>query len=608
MKKRIICLASIAVPALLLLFFLSTTIFKDKIEIKKIALQPLQPYDDSLFPEYKTKHYDINQTHYFEREALTMKGSFLLLDDTIKKVSFQPKLKGDYQLQFELTVKPVTKTTIKLYHKGSLLSEKSLSEEHSLVFRHELRLSKGDTLTLAARGKGAVIAANPNLFKKISPENRASIFLICADTLRADRLQTYGYTRNTAPNIDSFSKDSVVFNNAYAQAPWTLPSHMSLFTSLYEFNHGVKRGTVIQDSIDYFIEELSEVFCTRSFNGGIYVSSRFGFFRGFDYFKSIPGDQFSPNASKVLFELAIKDLEENPFPKSFYFLHTYQTHSPYNPPLEYLKVFNESPRYTRLSAPTVGSNHRDQYKKMPQEITDAYLDLYDAEIYTFDVWFGKFIRYLKKKDLYENAMIIFMSDHGEEFFDHSGWGHVHSLYNELIRVPLIIKFPHKLHEGKQVEAEVGLIDIMPMIMKYYKIPFDEKNIDGKDIIPFIENNAENRILISSLTSGFYIPALPFKIARIKSNTKIIYNAPYTEKTFAFFNSPPPPYISYEFYDLGEDPKEMLNIAHERKPEIKKHKSLFNQIIQKGELNIRNKGKEVVLDKEMIEALKALGYL
>jgi choline-sulfatase len=608
MIKKVAAAISLALLGALLIALLYTSLFRESIEIKKTSPSSLTSFDISLLPKYRTRYFNINDSQYFESKALTLKGSFLILDNTIQRVNFQPGIRGRFQLHFELTVKPETETTLKLYHNGILLSEKSLSAEQSLIFRHNLKLSKTDTITLAVRGQGAIIAGDPVFYKKTPPEKRACIFLICADTLRADRLQTYGYKRNTAPHIDAFAKDSAVFTNAYAQAPWTLPSHMSLFTSLYEFNHGVKRGTMIPDNIDYFIEEISTEHATRSFNGGIYVSSRFGFFRGFDYYQSIPGDQFAPEASKRLFELAIEDLEANPFPKSFYFLHTYQTHSPYNPPLDSLKIFNPSPKYTRLSAPTVGSNHRDQYKTLPPEMTAAYLDLYDAEIFTFDIWFGKFISYLKKKGLYENAMIIFMSDHGEEFFEHSGWGHVHTLYNELIRVPLIIKFPNGQYQGNQVGSEVGLIDIMPLILNHYHISFDEKNIDGKDMIPFIESKAPDRSLFSSLTSGFYIHDLPFKIAAIKNNSKLIYNAPYTDKTFAFFNTPPPPYSQHEFYDLLKDPGETDNIFREKMTEINKHKSLFEQIIQKGMANIKNKGKEAILDKKMIEMLKALGYL
>ncbi len=599
------------VLAFLLIFFSLIIYFsfmKRGIEFRRIPLPLSSSFEESFLKENNLKHFQVRGIDYFEFESTSLRGKLLRLEKGVRKISFRPKLKGEYIFHLEILSGLKTNSLVKIYQNSTLLSGKNISSKNTVSIREEIRLAKDDKITLAAAGKGILLIGEPIFFKKKRDGERRLIFLICADTLRADHLQTYGYQRKTSPHIDAFARESVVFKNAYAQAPWTLPSHMSLFTSLYEFNHGVKRGTVISSRINYLVEELSREFSTRSFNGGIYVSSVFGFFRGFDFYHSIPMDQFSPQATKRLFELTTLDLEKNKNPSSFYFLHTYQTHSPYNPPLENLKLFNESPQFTSLSSPTVGSQHRDQYKELPQAMIEAYLDLYDAEIYTFDLGFGEFIEYLKRKNLYENSMIILISDHGEEFFDHSGWGHVHSLYNELIHVPLIIKFPKGKFAGKIVESEVGLIDIMPFVLNYYGLPFERKAVDGIDLSLFLKGKVKKRALISSLTSGFYIPELPFKVATIQRNQKVIYNIPYTEKTFAFFSNPPPPYSEYEFYDLIEDPQERLNLYLQKKYEVRKVIPLFQHVIQAGANNLKMKGEEVVPDQKMIELLKSLGYL
>ncbi|UCE40462.1 MAG: sulfatase [Candidatus Aminicenantes bacterium] len=571
------------------------------------ALVQEQP-DDSHLKANQIKRRDAYQSLYFTTGATTIRGQVIGLESGIKKTSYYPKLKGEFRIQLEIFARVKSESILRLYQNSLLLAESTPQGEKRVTLKADVELAKNDRITLSAKGEGVLIAGDLILSKRIPVEERNYVFLICADTLRADRLGLYGYKRKTSPNIDSFALDGVVFESAYAQSPWTLPSHMSLFTGLYEFNHGIKRGTTISPYVPYLVEELSQKFSTRSYNGGIYVSANFGFFRGFDFYRSIPQDQISPLATKKLFDLTKNDLDTNRYSNAFYFLHTYQTHSPYNPPLNFLKRFNPDPKYTYLSAPSVGSNHKDQYKKLPQEMIDAYVDLYDAEIFVFDLWFGQFLDYLKEQNIYDDSMIVFMSDHGEEFFDHLGWGHTHSLYNELIRVPLVIKFPKNQYKGTHVTTEVGLIDIMPFILSYYRIPFERKGIDGSDLMPIVKGKSMDRTLISSLTNGFYIPSLPFKISRIENNQKIIFNLPYTDETLAFYNTPPPPYSQFEYYDLLEDPGEKNNIHEEKIAEIRKYRELFELIVQMGRKNINTKDKPVEFDKNLLEALKALGYV
>ena len=608
LKNKVLHDFSVILVGLILSLSL-TVISCQKIDgVYRIPAQVQEQPDDSYLKANQIKRHDMYRSLYFTTRATTIRGQVIDLESGIKKTSYYPKLRGEFRIHLELFARVKSKSILRLYQNSLLLAESSPQREKRVTLKADVKLAKNDRITLSAKGEGVLIVGDLIISKTIPLEERKYVFLICADTLRADHLGIYGYKRKTSPNIDSFALDGVVFENAYAQSPWTLPSHMSLFTALYEFNHGIKRGTTISPYIHYLVEELSQKFTTRSYNGGIYVSANFGFFRGFDFYRSIPQDQISPLATKKLFDLAKNDLESDCFSNAFYFLHTYQTHSPYNPPLDFLKRFNPDPEYKYLSAPTVGSNHKDQYKKLPQEMVNAYIDLYDAEIFVFDLWFGRFLDYLKEQNIYDNSMIVFISDHGEEFFDHLGWGHTHSLYNELIRVPLIIKFPKNQYKDTHIKTEVGLIDIMPLILSYYRIPFDRKGIDGSDLMPIVKGKLIDRTLISSMTSGFYIPSLPFKISKIENNQKIIFNLPYTDETLAFYNSPPPSYSQFEYYDLLEDPREKNNVHEEMIAEIRKYRELFELIVQMGRKNINTKDKPVEFDKNLLEALKSLGYV
>jgi hypothetical protein len=578
------------------------------IDFKRVTIPADTSDHEHLWKPYQINHYRLKGAHYFEQGNTTFKGNGFILKGDKEIVRLEPRLKGTYIFSFDTVIQPEGEVKINIYRNRTLLANESFQKEKIFPFKKKVKLSAGDRIHIFLKGRGAVILGDPVFYAAKPAKKREYVFLICADTLRADHLPTYGYPRQTARRIDEFAREAVVFEHAYAQAPWTLPSHMSLFSGQYEFHHGAKRGTMISERVPFLVEELSGKFITRSFNGGIYVSSRFGFFRGFDRYHSSGADQISPLATRKLVDTACRDIGQNDSPRTFYFLHTYQTHGPYNPLPKYLYRFNKKPQYMSLAAPIIQSAHRNKYENLGPAMKKAYIDLYDAEIAAFDEGFGQFIDFLKKQNIFHQSMIILFSDHGEEFYDHQGWEHGHSLYNELIRVPLIIKFPREKFKGGRVRQAVGLIDIMPTILNYYDVDFDAARIDGLDLIPLIKGETPRRALLSSLTSGYYLPAMPFKISLIEKHEKIIYNLPFTEKTFAFFNPPPPAYQKYEFYDLVKDPAETISLYLRQLKRIKSFGDLFDQIVQRANDHLKNRGKNVIMDQKLQEAFKSLGYL
>jgi arylsulfatase A-like enzyme len=577
-------------------------------DFKRVTIPADTADHEQLWKPYHINHYRMKGGHYFEKGNTTFKGSGFILTGGRQILCLEPRLKGTYVLAVDTVVRPKNRIKINIYQNRTPLADESFQKEKIFPFKTRVKLAPADRIHIFLKGRGAVIVGDLLFYALTPAREREYVFLICADTLRADHLPTYGYARQTAPRIDEFARQATVFESAYAQAPWTLPSHISLFSGQYEFHHGAKRGTMISERVPFLVEELSGKFITRSFNGGIYVSSRFGFFRGFDRYHSSGADQISPLATQKLVDSACRDIGENDSPRAFYFLHTYQTHGPYNPLPRYLHRFNKQPKYMSLAAPIIQSAHRNKYEKLGPEMKKAYIDLYDAEIAAFDEGFGRFIDFLKQKNIFHQSMIILFSDHGEEFYDHQGWEHGHSLYDELIRVPLIIKFPGEKYEGKRIKQAVGLIDIMPTILNYYDVDFDAAGIDGLDLLPIIKGETPGRTLLSSLTSGTYLPAMPFKISLIEKHEKIIYNLPFTAKTFAFFKPPPPSYQKYELYDLVNDPAETINLYLRQLKRIKSFQNLFDQIVQMADDHLKNRGRNVILDRKMQEAFKSLGYL
>ena len=604
-KPWVVAIFFTACITVILLFFL----FLNKsaaIDFKRIHLVPSGPYDKKVLEKYRLKQFHLNGNHYISSrpEGATFKGDLLILNGEEKRLEFSPHLKGTFTLFIEFFLLSNSNVTFMVRHNNKPIAAHEFLKKQLFSINHALTLAKDDRFAVIAGGNGIIAMGNPIFYKEKPAEERTHVFLVCADTLRADHLPTYGYKRKTAPNIQDFSKESVVFENAYAQAPWTLPSHMSLFTSLNEYNHGVKKEGTLSSGIHFFIEELSRSFAARSFNGGCWVRALFGFYRGFDYYRSRAKFGSRENSAKALFEHTIEDLEKTNFPRSFYFLHSYQIHAPYTPAHEFLTYFNPNPEYKKLTLPVV-PRFKKMYETNPGKFKKDIIDFYDACVRSFDHWFGAFIDYLKKEKMYDHAMIIFISDHGEEFFDHQEWGHDHSLYNELIRVPLIIKFPKSKFKGSVIKKEVGLIDIMPTILNWYNIEFNQNEVDGMDLIPFIKGKHSKRLMISSITNGFYSPADAFKISVLENNRKIILNIPYKKAKSLNLS---PSTKKFEFYNLLKDPGETFNLVLKQMHKIKKFRDLFDNIIKKGVYNLKRKGEKVVIDKKMKETLKTLGYL
>jgi arylsulfatase A-like enzyme len=465
---------------------------------------------------------------------------------------------------------------------------------------------KKDKLILSFEGNGIVAFSVPIVYRKTDLTEKNYIFLIGADTLRADYVGMTVNGLSLTPNIDLFRKDSANFSNCYSQSSWTLPAFMNLFTALYEYNHGVTRGSSLDPDKPFLVKELAKKFLTFSYNGGAFVDQRYGFSNGFDGYMSLEALIHS-GSGKIMFSRAIDLIEKTEFPKLFLFLHTYQLHNPYAPKTEFLHKINKDPEVLKFS----GFHAKTKYKRVPEEKVRAFRELYQAEILEFDHYFGEFIGRLKDLNLYDSSMIIFMSDHGEEFYDHMGWSHGHSLYNELIRVPLMIKFPQNKYGGMRISENVGIIDIFPTILDLNKIKFNSSSVDGKSLLPLIRGKKWRRdSLYSSLSTCWMVEAIPPKFSILAKDLKLIVNYPFKENNLEFFgkDAKPPEIERLELFDLRKDTKEKSSIADQKNiPED------FRSIISELQMTINkaiasSKRGKLILSEEEIEKLKALGYI
>jgi arylsulfatase A-like enzyme len=351
-------------------------------------------------------------------------------------------------------------------------------------------------IDLVSRG-GGMLWAEPRLVVKAPPRPTIPtgpplehMFVWMVDTLRADKVRAYNPdTRVETPNYDAFAADATRF--AWAQVPgtWSLPSHASLFTGVYPTLHkAVAHESRLARDVSFISEELRKAgLRTAIFSSNGYISNKWGFDRGWDAYKNFIREDL-PNGADYLWKTAKTWILANQKRREFVYLATVEPHVIYNPKPEFLARYWKKP-YKGPIKPSQSGVQLGSIKSGKLKITDndrAYLEaLHDGEITQSDTAFATFIADLKAAGLYEKSAVIVVSDHGDEFNEHGGLGHGHSVYQELVRIPLMIRAPGRMPKGKVVEADVEMMDLYPTMMELLGVPLGAptERMQGTSLVP-----------------------------------------------------------------------------------------------------------------------------
>ena len=351
---------------------------------------------------------------------------------------------------------------------------------------------------------------------------KPDIFLYVVDALRADHLGCYGYERDTSPNTDRFAEENTLFVNAYAPASWTRASGASIFTGLLAKHHRtMTRNDALPDSLVTLAEFLQEQgYYTIAFVGNGNLNAKLGFGQGFDKYRGffrqdypvtmlVPADELVDHASRFLARYTRK-ASRAPL---FMLVWTMDPHDPYAPKESVKDMFGID-QYQAVDTYPLEflRNVRSGKRRLTKSEANYVETRYDQEIYFNDISFGDLLDAFKRLGVYDDAMIIFTSDHGEEFFEHGGVGHGLTLYNEQVKIPLIVKAP-QLAPGREMKR-VQLTDIYPTVADVLagEPPY---TLDGRSL--FADDTGVRTLFFEEELDGNTLTAV------LGSQKKVIYN-------------------------------------------------------------------------------------
>ena len=417
------------------------------------------------------------------------------------------------------------------------------------------------------------------------PTPQPNVILIVVDTLRKDHLGVYGHTRPTSPNIDTLASSAVRYTRAFSQAPWTTPSVAALLTSLYPSHLDILH---LPHRLSHDFELLPEVLQANGYATGAVIShdllgSTWNFDQGYDEFyeELAQGHEFvsSPDVTDRAIDFVDRHSDRPFFLLAHYFdpHHIYQRHEGFDfvAPLNYQGQIPEGVTIRMLRA-----IDPDDIEEEDIRFLEA---LYDSDIAFTDHHIGRFLTHLRQRGLFDTALIVFTADHGEEFFDHRSFGHARTLYNELINVPLLVKYPDQ-REGLVSERSVGTIDVFPTVLDLLDIA-PSSSLSGVSLLA--QPQDEDERVIFSETSRLSILR-----AAIRGNNKLIADLKNDETLL---------------FDLNVDPKEHQSLSGSGGGDESTLQEALSEWIASAEESQREP-EEIELTEEEERRLRALGYI
>ena len=445
---------------------------------------------------------------------------------------------------------------------------------------------------------------------RTEPPGKPPVVLIMADTLRADYVGAYGFQGDVSPHVDALAAGGVVFENCVAQSPWTKPSIATLLTGLYPEVHKVltengqyrdkssrKLETdALSDDAATLAEQLkAEGYATAAFVANPWIRDGHGFGQGFDVFDTEGADNEMPGSEIVARALAWLE-ERDPDTPYFLYLHLMDVHGPYTAAEEHFAALAGSSAAAGPPAPLNEALYQriPPYLRAPEwaqrpESRDVrvWRQRYAAGMRSLDAAVGSLFAQLRERGDFDDALVVFTSDHGEELYDHGRWDHGYSLFEHQVHVPLVVRFPEGRFAGKRVAPVVGLVDVMPTILDVVGAE-QPKGIQGQALTPVVASGQGVEAIFSEAVKW-----RPEERSVRTARHKLIVD-PGDGSTMLF--------------DLQEDPGEKRNLAAADPATTERLLALTREHAAANEAHGGLAGKAAEVPPDVAERLRSLGYL
>ena len=489
-----------------------------------------------------------------------------------------------------------------------------------------IEVRPGDTITIrtVARGPdGAVIESDTPVFAGVgglrlerersvprtrSSSGRPNVVLVVMDTLRVDRLSTYGYERETSPVLTGLAERGVLFENAYATSSWTWPSTASILTGLLPQEHGVVRGGAcfLPQDIETLAELMQEEgVTTAGWSGNPLIAASRNFQQGFESFRDA-GEDFVKTGA--FFDEVADWIAERAGTRFFLYLHLTEPHQPFVALDEGLRRFApDAPAdfHARMSelkgvlgnGKGVGPDGRLLVDELVSAEERAWTsDVYDACVWSGDRWLGRLLEVLEAQGLTDETIVAFTSDHGEELFERGFFEHSQSLYGELVRAPLVLAGPG-VPAGRRVEVPVSNRRLTPLLAALAGAEFEA----GFDPAAFLSRPDDEPILYST-DKGFWKGRKNTPLLGMRVGDRALQVAPGGGPWGA---EEPTEGGDARLFDLAADPGERDDLAPARQDETARLRERLERVIDS--LDVRVADRELRIGAATQRLLERIGY-
>ncbi len=432
--------------------------------------------------------------------------------------------------------------------------------------------------------------------RRRASRERPSLLVVLVDSLRTDALGCYGGEANATPELDRLAAEGLVFENAVAPAPWTLPSVASLFTGLDPDAHGVVHDerAVLVDGLRTLAERLAaEGVTTGAFVTNRLVARARNFHQGFETFVEL---FFDPDV-ETLHTSATRWLREQHGLQTFAYVHAMEPHDPYDPPAELREAHvppygGPHPLATKEAVSALRARLAQGSDPDTLSARDAvhFRALYDAEVAGWDAGLGRWLRELEAEGLLEDVVVVVTSDHGEEFLDHGMLTHGHSLHEELVRVPLIVWAPGRVAPGR-VATPVRWTSLHAALIEIAR-----GRIGTPSALAAMSSEVHPILLATEYGQRPGAPAPQRVVGLRRGNQKLMW---FTGED------------RYELYDLDTDPLERVNLLADRSAEDLDTEVPALALLLHGHVDAAvgvSPWNEAAPDDAMRSDLSALGYV